>query len=71
MDTLLGRLHQERQQGALPMQVCGGTLLSREQYLPDVLQHGYEDGRVMPYGTMSAEEVAQWTEAIPSRQADD
>lgn len=70
MDELLARLQQEAQQGALPLQVCGGTLLSREQYLPDVQQHGYQDGRIMPYGTMTAEQVAQWTEAIPSREAD-
>jgi hypothetical protein len=67
MDELLARLQKEAEQGAVPIQVCGGTLLSREQYLPDVLHHGYQDGRIMPYGTMSADEVAQWTQAIPGR----
>jgi hypothetical protein len=70
VQELLGRLQREREQGALPMQVCGGTLLSREQYLPDVREHGYQDGRIIPYGTMSAEEVAHWTQAIPARGSD-
>jgi hypothetical protein len=42
---------------------CQGTLLSREQYLPD-LQHGAGDARLRPAGTMSAEEIAAWTAAI-------
>jgi hypothetical protein len=44
--------------------VCNGTLLSRQQYLSDVEQHGYEDGRVVPNGTMTPTEAAIWTAAI-------
>jgi predicted nucleotidyltransferase len=51
--------------------VCAGTLLSREQYLHDVEQLGYIDGRLTPVSTMTPEDVAVWTEAIPSRQAAD
>jgi hypothetical protein len=43
--------------------VCGGTLLSREQYLID-LERGYRDARLAPRGTMSAEAIAAWTAAI-------
>ncbi|MEJ5989796.1 nucleotidyltransferase [Ramlibacter sp. PS3R-8] len=50
--------------------VCAGTLLSREQYLHDVEQLGYVDGRLTPVSTMTPEDVATWTEAIPSRQAE-
>lgn len=43
---------------------CCGTLLSREQYLFDIEQRGYRDGRLQPDGPMSAEEIAIWTDAI-------
>ena len=43
---------------------CNGTVLSREQYLVDVHQWGYEDGRLAPSGNMTAREIADWTAAI-------
>jgi predicted nucleotidyltransferase len=49
--------------------VCAGTLLSREQYLHDVKQLGYVDGRLTRASTMTAEDVATWTEAIPKPAA--
>ena len=50
--------------------VCSGTLLSREQYLDDVAQRGYQDGRVAPFGNMSDAEVEHWTRSIPARMGD-
>jgi len=44
--------------------VCQGTLLSREQYLTDVIRWGYADGRIIPRGQLTSEEVALWTAAI-------
>jgi hypothetical protein len=44
-----------------------GTLLSREQYLPDVSARGYRDSRTTPLSTMEPEDVAAWTEAIEAR----
>jgi hypothetical protein len=44
--------------------VCRGTLLSREQYLHDLAEFGYEDARLSPEGCMSPEEVEIWTSAI-------
>ncbi|HEY5611214.1 MAG TPA: nucleotidyltransferase family protein [Thermoanaerobaculia bacterium] len=44
--------------------LCRGTLLSRAQYLEDVLRWGYRDARLEPEGAMTAEEVAEWTAAI-------
>jgi len=41
--------------------ICRGPILSRSQYLVDVLQWGYEDARLRPEGSMSPEDVAQWT----------
>lgn len=47
--------------------VCAGTLLSREQYLHDVQQLGYQDARLVYSSSMTAGDVAAWTEAIPDR----
>jgi hypothetical protein len=71
MDRLIERLAAETgQPPAGDPHVCAGTLLSREQYLHDVEQLGYVDGRLTPASTMTAEDVAGWTEAIPARQAE-
>jgi hypothetical protein len=43
--------------------VCHGTVLSRTQYVVDVEQWGYQDARVEPRGTMTADDAARWTEA--------
>lgn len=71
MEKLVSRLAAETR---TPMphdpRICAGTLLSREQYLHDVGQLGYVDGRLTPVSTMTPEDVATWTEAIPSRQAE-
>ena len=47
-----------------PTPVCRGTLLSREQYLVDLQEHGYADARLPPFGIMSPRERAIWTRAI-------
>jgi hypothetical protein len=44
--------------------VCYGPLLSREQYLDDLVRFGYEDGRLRPHGTMTREEVNAWTAPV-------
>ena len=41
--------------------VCRGTLLSREQFLPDVERWGYRDARLPPSGTMTEEQIDLWT----------
>ena len=43
--------------------VCRGTLLSWNQYLPDVNDRGFIDGRLPPWGTLTAQEIKAWTEA--------
>lgn len=69
MEKLIERLAAETHQPpALDPHVCAGTLLSREQYLYDVERLGYVDGRLTPASTMTAADVAQWTDAIPARQ---
>jgi hypothetical protein len=70
MDTLVTRLAAEtRQPPAEDTHVCAGTLLSRAQYLHDVEQLGYVDGRLTPASSMTPEDVRGWTEAIPERKA--
>jgi hypothetical protein len=43
--------------------ICRGPILSRSQYLVDIVQWGYEDGRLRPEGNMSPEDVKRWTVA--------
>ena len=62
MDDLVARLKSSREH-APRERVCGGTLLSREQYLVD-LERGYRDARLAPVGGMSPEQIAAWTAAI-------
>jgi predicted nucleotidyltransferase len=69
MDHLIARLAAESSNPpAVDRHICAGTLLSREQYLHDVEQLGYLDGRLTPASTMTEEDVARWTDAIPARQ---
>lgn len=72
METLLGRLSAELREphATENANVCAGTLLSREQYLHDVEQLGYIDGRLTAASTMTADDVDVWTRAIPGRQQD-
>jgi hypothetical protein len=64
MDALTERLRAETEAPPPQTVECGGTLLSREQYLPDVAHHGYDDPRLSPRSTMTPADVAQWTTAI-------
>lgn len=64
MRPLLQRLQQELHAPAPGGKLCMGTLLSREQYLPDVERDGWLDARLTPHSSMSAQDVAHWTEAI-------
>jgi len=68
MDELLGRLAAELDASDPDTRVCNGTVLSRAQYLPDVEQWGYEDGRLAPRGNMTATEIADWTAAINTKK---
>jgi predicted nucleotidyltransferase len=69
MERLVSRLAAEtRQPPPADPHLCAGTLLSREQYLHDVEQLGYVDGRLTHASTMTAEDVEHWTGSIPARQ---
>jgi hypothetical protein len=64
MEELLGRLQAELSAPPAEVSICRGPLLSREQYLVDIEQRGYRDGRIMPLGNMTTDETAKWTDAI-------
>jgi len=66
MRSLIQRLSDELQS---PCQdgVCGGTLLSRAQYLVDVDVWGYDDARLEPRGAMSEADIAHWTAAMQNQ----
>jgi hypothetical protein len=67
MQELLARLQDEMIAPPPRQRVCRGTLLSREQYLPDIEEWGYQDARLRPLGNMSAEDIQIWTDAIGQR----
>jgi len=64
MRILVERLRDELDSDAPTGRVCQGTLISREQYLPDTTAWGYADARQLPIGNMTAEQVSDWTAAI-------
>jgi hypothetical protein len=61
---LINRLVAELDVPTRDSKVCQGTLLSRAQYLVDVDEWGYEDARLVPRGSMTPEQIAEWTAAI-------
>ncbi len=69
MDELLERLRQETHAPPPQDDVCGGTLLSREQYLFDLGMAAMQDGRAKPFGNMSEKDIAHWTSAIQDGEA--
>jgi len=64
---LLARMQAELDVPTRDSKVCQGTLLSREQYLVDVDDWGYEDARLSPRGAMTAEQIAEWTAGIDQK----
>jgi hypothetical protein len=63
LEELTERLRVEAEAPDATEPVCNGTLLSWSQYLGDVLGGEFRDGRIRPYGRMTAQEVARWTAA--------
>ena len=63
-DDVIERLFaQARKAPKLPEKICRGTLLSWNQYAPDLDRWGYQDARVEPVGELTQEEVDHWTKA--------
>ena len=69
MKELLGRLDREIERPEPAAQkVCFGPILSREQYLNDVHELGYEDARLKPRGSLTGAQIQRWTYAIGRNQ---
>jgi hypothetical protein len=64
MKELGDRLTREVAQPDSEDKVCYGTIISRQQYLQDIQEWGFQDARLKPCGTMTAEEIAHWTKGI-------
>jgi hypothetical protein len=63
VEELTDRVRQETQAGDAKEKVCYGTVISRQQYLKDVDDWGYDDAR-LAHGTMNEGEIAHWTAGI-------
>jgi hypothetical protein len=68
VDELLRRLSVEVAANAPVRKLCNGTILSRQQYLIDVDEWGYLDGRQEPRGNLSPQDIAHWTAAIDRKK---
>ena len=61
IEELTSRMREET--ASSDEQVCNGTIISRQQYLKDVNDWGYEDARLVD-GVMSEEDIELWTAGI-------
>jgi hypothetical protein len=64
MHDLMDALARSRDQPHPDGRVCQGTFLSTTQYVPDTEEWGYEDARLMPRGTLTPEQIREWTDAV-------
>lgn len=64
------RLRSETDSPAAPARhaICQGTLFSHTQYKKDLEDWGYRDARLRPVGSMTAEDIRQWTAAFSSEK---
>jgi hypothetical protein len=63
VDRLVQRWRDERSDSSNG-RLCRGTLLSREQYLPDIRERGFRDARLEGAERLAPEDIAHWTNAI-------
>ncbi|HVE72762.1 MAG TPA: nucleotidyltransferase [Thermoanaerobaculia bacterium] len=61
VEELTRRMSEETTNSA--EKVCNGTIVSRQQYLKDITDWGYEDARLAD-GVMSPEDIELWTAGI-------
>jgi hypothetical protein len=63
MDQLLGQLQRELASPPPAERICDGTLFSRQQYLMDVTEWDFADGR-LAHGYMTPEQIEEFTAGI-------
>ena len=61
VEELTGRMRGETTNAE--EKVCNGTIVSRQQYLKDISEWGYDDARLVD-GVMSPEDIELWTAGI-------
>ncbi len=61
IDEMTQRVREEKANA--DEKVCNGTIVSRQQYLKDIQEWGYEDARIVDR-LMSAEDIELWTAGI-------
>jgi hypothetical protein len=61
IERLIEALQNELVTPAPPTRLCQGTVLSWDQYLSDVEDADYLDGRLAPWGTLTGEDIAHTT----------
>jgi hypothetical protein len=64
---LIARLRIEKRTAGAD-HICRGTLLSRKQYLMDILKRGFRDARLQQRVHMNAKDLAHWTRAIAKEE---
>ncbi|MCL4813631.1 MAG: nucleotidyltransferase, partial [Vicinamibacteraceae bacterium] len=62
--ALFGEAQRAASTAPLDVALCRGTLLSREQYLVDVREHGFVDARCAPDGAIPTDQLEVWTADI-------
>ncbi|HYR30150.1 MAG TPA: hypothetical protein VEU30_16915 [Thermoanaerobaculia bacterium] len=63
VDELTERMKQETHAGDYERKVCNGTIISRQQYLKDITDWGYEDARLV-HELLDEKEIEDWTAGI-------
>jgi hypothetical protein len=63
VDELTQKLHEETRNGDDTRKVCYGPIISRQQYLKDIGEWGYEDARLV-HELMDEQEIEDWTAGI-------
>jgi hypothetical protein len=70
MEELIEKVHIETLDEPDQSNVCNGTLVSREQYLVDIHEWGYDDARLNSDVRMTPYDIDLWTNAIQRGRAD-
>jgi hypothetical protein len=63
VEDFTARVLEETRAGNSDEKICYGTVISRQQYLKDIEEWGYQDARLV-HGTMNEAEIAHWTAGI-------
>ena len=63
VEELTKRIEEETRAGNADEKVCYGTVISRQQYLKDIGDWGYDDARLV-HRTMDEQAIEQWTAGI-------